>query len=104
MDSLPRPATLTNPQRVRGFIFDLAMLAGNIFFIGSFLESAEDLPERTIGILLSVAVVTQLLGAVLKTRPLHFRVRQKDRIRIRPPWGKMPLFTKRSPMDFSGYR
>lgn len=77
MDRFIKVPSLTNPNRIRGTIFDVAILAGNIFFVGSFLESGENLPDRTIGILLMAAIVTQLLGAVLKTGPLRYRLSQK---------------------------
>ena len=74
MNSINKISVLTSPDRVRGFIFDLAVLAGNIAFTVSILDQSENLPDRTIGILLGVAVTTQLLGAVLKTGPLHDRL------------------------------
>jgi hypothetical protein len=49
-------------------------LAGNIVFTVSILDLNETIPDRTIGILLGVAVTSQLLGAVLKTGPLHYRL------------------------------
>jgi hypothetical protein len=58
---------------VHGFIFDVAVLASNIVFSLSVLDRAETLPDRTIGILLGAAVITQLLGALLKTNPLKYR-------------------------------
>ena len=63
-----------NPNAMHGFFFDLAVLAGNILFSVSILDLSEDLPDRTIGILLGVAVFTQLLGTVLKTKPLRYRL------------------------------
>ena len=74
MNSINKFSILTSPDRVRGFIFDLAVLAGNIVFTVSILAQSENLPDRTIGILLGVAVITQLLGAVLKTNPLKYRL------------------------------
>jgi len=74
MNSIPQFSILTSPDRVRGFIFDLAVLAGNIVFTVSILDQSENLSDRTIGILLGVAVTTQLLGAVLKTNPLKYRL------------------------------
>ena len=74
MNSIPQFSILSSPERVRGFIFDLAVLAGNIVFTVSILDLSEDLPDRTVGILLGVAVITQLLGAVLKTNPLKYRL------------------------------
>ncbi|MFC1922143.1 hypothetical protein ACFLY4_02550 [Chloroflexota bacterium] len=70
MNSISKISVLTSPDRVRGFIFDLAVLAGNIVFTVSILDRNQDLPDRTIGILLGVGIATQLLGAVLKTNPL----------------------------------
>jgi hypothetical protein len=63
-----------NPNTIHGFIFDLAVLVGNIVFSVSILDLGENLPDRTIGILLGAAVITQLLGAVLKTKPLRYRL------------------------------
>ena len=74
MNSINKFSVLTSPDRVRGFIFDAAVLAGNIVFTVSVLDQSENIPDRTIGILLGVAVTTQLLGAVLKTGPLHYRL------------------------------
>ena len=74
MNSIPQFSILSSPQKVRGFIFDLAILGGNIVFTVSILDRSQDLPDRTIGILLGVAVITQLLGAVLKTNPLKYRL------------------------------
>ena len=74
MNSINKFSVLTSPDRVRGFIFDAAVLAGNIVFTVSVLDQSENIPDRTIGILLGVAVTTQLLGAVLKMGPLHYRL------------------------------
>jgi hypothetical protein len=74
MNSISKFSVLKSPDRVRGFIFDLAVLAGNIVFTVSILDRSENLPDRTIGILLGVAVISQLLGAVLKTNPLKYRL------------------------------
>ena len=74
MNSIHQLSILTSPDRVRGFIFDLAVFAGNIVFTVSILDRSENLSDRNIGILLNVAVITQLLGAVLKTNPLKYRL------------------------------
>lgn len=64
----------TNPKTIHGFIFDLAVLAGNIVFVLSILDRTENLADRTIGLLMGLAVITQLLGAVLKSNPLKHRL------------------------------
>ena len=73
MNSLPQFSILSSPDRVRGFIFDLAVLAGNIVFTVSILDRSENLSDRNIGYLMLAAVITQLLGAVLKAGPLQYR-------------------------------
>lgn len=65
---------LISPNTIHGFIFDLAVLAGNIVFALSILDQTENIPDRTIGLLLVLAVITQLLGALLKTNPLKHRL------------------------------
>jgi hypothetical protein len=74
MNKIQQFSLLSNPKTIHGFIFDLVVLAGNIVFSVSILDLSVDLPDRTIGILLGVAVITQLLGAVLKTNPLRYRL------------------------------
>jgi len=78
MNSLQQFSILTSPERVRGFVFDLAVLAGNIVFSVSILDRSENLSDRNIGILLLAAIVTQLLGAVLKAGPLQFRLNRES--------------------------
>ncbi len=77
MNRLPQFPILTSPDRVRGFVFDLAVLAGNIIFTVSILDRSEDIPDRDIGILLFAAITTQFLGAVLKAGPLQYRLSGK---------------------------
>lgn len=74
MNRLSQTSIINNPHRVRGFVFDLAVLAGNIIFTFSILERSDDFPDRDIGFLLLAAMITQFLGAVLKSRPLQFRL------------------------------
>ena len=74
MNSLRQFSILTSSDRVRGFIFDLAVLAGNIIFALTILDRSEDLSDRNIGFLLLAAMITQALGAVLKSGPLHYRL------------------------------
>jgi hypothetical protein len=74
MNSLRQTSIVNSPDRVRGFVFDLAVLAGNIIFTFSILERSDDFPDRDIGFLLLAAMITQFLGAVLKSRPLQFRL------------------------------
>ena len=64
----------TKPNTIHGFIFDLVVLAGNIVFVLSVLDQTENLPDRTIGLLLAMAIITQLIGALLKTNPLKHRL------------------------------
>jgi magnesium-transporting ATPase (P-type) len=78
MNSLRQFSILTSPDRVRGFVFDLAVLAGNIVFSVSILDRSENLSDRNIGFLLLAAMTTQLLGAVLKSRPLQYRLSGKS--------------------------
>jgi hypothetical protein len=74
MNSLRQTSIVNSPDRVRGFVFDLAVLAGNIIFTFSILERSDDFPDRDIGFLLLAAMITQFLGAVLKSRPLQHRL------------------------------
>ena len=74
MNSLRQFSILTSSDRVRGFIFDLAVLAGNIIFALTILDRSENLSDRNIGFLLLAAMITQALGAVLKSGPLHYRL------------------------------
>jgi hypothetical protein len=74
MNRLSQSTIINSPDRVRGFVFDLAVLAGNIIFTFSILERSDDFPDRDIGFLLLAAMITQFLGAVLKSRPLQFRL------------------------------
>jgi magnesium-transporting ATPase (P-type) len=78
MNRLRQFSILTSSDRVRGFIFNLAVLAGNIIFALTILDRSENLSDRNIGFLLLAAMTTQLLGAVLKTGPLHFRLSRKS--------------------------
>jgi hypothetical protein len=71
IQQLPIP---TKPNTIHGFIFDLAVFAGNIFFVLTILDQTENLPDRTIGWLLGLAVVTQMIGAILKSNPLKYRM------------------------------
>ena len=74
MNRLSQSTIINSTHRVRGFVFDLAVLAGNIIFTFSILERSDDFPDRDIGFLLLAAMITQFLGAVLKSRPLQFRL------------------------------
>ena len=74
MNSIHQFSILSSPDRVRGFIFDLAVLAGNLAFTVSILDRSENISDRNIGILLVVALTTQLLGALMKTGPLQYRL------------------------------
>jgi hypothetical protein len=74
MKNTPQFSALSYPENIRGFVFDLAVLGGNIVFSTSILDRGEGLPDRTIGLLLALAIGTQLLGAVLKANPLKHRV------------------------------
>ena len=74
MNSLSQSSILNSPHRVRGFIFDLAVFGGNILFSFSILDQSENLSDRNIGYLLSAALIAQFLGAVLKARPLQYRL------------------------------
>jgi len=78
MKSLRHFPILTSPDRVRGLIFDLAVLAGNLIFTLSILERSENLSDRNIGFLLLAAMITHLLGAVLKSGPLKYRLSGKS--------------------------
>jgi hypothetical protein len=74
MNRFQKISTFANPKAIHGFIFDLAVLAGNIVFVLTILDRTESLHDRTIGILMGLAVITQLLGALLKTNPLKHRL------------------------------
>jgi NADH:ubiquinone oxidoreductase subunit 6 (subunit J) len=73
------------PANYRGLLFDLAVLAGNIFLvrfmtrhIGRLLSltflSNDPQASRTLLIIISVAFAAQLIGAYLKRRPLQARL------------------------------
>lgn len=74
MHRIQQLAIPTKPNTIHGFIFDLAVFAGNIFFVLTILDQTENLPDRTIGWLLGLAVVTQMIGAILKSNPLKYRM------------------------------
>ena len=74
MKNLSQSSILNSPHRVRGFVFDLAVFGGNILFSFSILDQSENLSDRNIGYLLSAALIAQFLGAVLKARPLQYRL------------------------------
>lgn len=78
MNRLQQLAIPTKSNTIHGFIFDLAVLAGNIFFALTILNRTENLPDQTIGWLMGLAVITQLIGAVLKSNPLQHRLSEKS--------------------------
>jgi hypothetical protein len=77
MNRLQQFSIQTNPKTIHGFIFDLAVLMGNIVFALSILDQTENLPDRTIGLLMGLAVIAQLLGALLKANPLKQRLSER---------------------------
>ena len=77
MNRIQKYTIPTTPNAIHGFIFDLAVLAGNIIFAMSILDQTEDLPDRTVGLLMALAIVAQLFGAILKSSPLKQRLWKK---------------------------
>jgi magnesium-transporting ATPase (P-type) len=77
MNRIQKYTIPTTPNAIHGFIFDLAVLAGNIIFAVSILDQTEDLPDRTVGLLMALAIVAQLFGAILKSSPLKQRLWKK---------------------------
>ncbi len=69
-----RLSGLLLPHRFHGFIFDGLVLTGNVVFLTSFSGFGEELPERTAGFLLLLAILAQFLGALAKTGPLQQRL------------------------------
>lgn len=70
--------SVTGRHRVHGLVFDAGVLLGNCFLPGTLAGFGEQqVPDRTIGFLLIVAVATQLAGAMLKARPLRARLSQR---------------------------
>jgi len=59
MNSLSQSSIINSPHRVRGYVFDLAVLAGNILFSISILDQSENISDRNIGYLLSAALIAQ---------------------------------------------
>ena len=74
MHRIQQLAIPTKPNTIHGFIFDLAVFASNIVFALTILDRTENLPDMTIGWLLGLAVITHLIGAILKSNPLKYRM------------------------------
>jgi len=61
----------------RSLIFDVAVLGGNLFLLDWLAQVGEDGTDRQVGVLLSAALISQLLGALLKNGPLRSRLYQE---------------------------
>ena len=62
-------------DRIQGSLFDGAMILANLFVLGSIqMTPLEEFSNLSIGIWLGVGVLTQIIGAVLKKRPLQIRI------------------------------
>jgi hypothetical protein len=58
----------------RALIFDVAVLGGNLFLLDRLAQIGEDGTDRQVGVLLAAALISQLLGALIKVRPLRARL------------------------------
>ena len=61
-------------NKAHGLLFDCGVITYNIFFLGAGAETVENPSDRTAGVLLMVAIITQVTGALLKMGPLQQRL------------------------------
>jgi hypothetical protein len=67
------------PDQIHGLLFDGATLLTNFFLVGTILASPlEEFSDTTIGLLLALGIVAQLLGALLKKGPLQYRIGEME--------------------------
>lgn len=76
MDGYPQLTGILQPHRFHGLVFDGLAFAGSILFATRLPLNGEELPEKTAGWLLSLAILCQILGAIAKTGPLQRRLSQ----------------------------
>jgi hypothetical protein len=69
-------APFKQPDRIHGLIFDGAFFLGNVVWLGSYGNNVDNLPDKTIGLILGIAIITQFLGAWLKQGSLGQRLQQ----------------------------
>ena len=74
LDSRLQSSRLLRPHRFHGLLFDGLVFTGNILLAARFPRGGQELPERTTGLLLLVAILAQFLGVLAITGPLRKRL------------------------------
>lgn len=86
-------APFGQPDRIHGLVFDGAFFLGYLVWLRSYGNNIEYLPDKTIGLVLGIAIITQFLGAWLKRGALSQRLQGSSKRKgVLENWMNLLLF------------